>query len=97
MVNDREPGEWRMEAACLEVDPELFFPIATRVESRQSDAKKAARHCLRCPVRTECFQDAIATGEQYGVRGGYDLQAPKVREWIREAKCRTNTQERRST
>jgi WhiB family redox-sensing transcriptional regulator len=56
---------WRWRAACARpgVDPELFFPEGGRPEP-------AKRICARCPVREACLADAIATRDEYGIRGG---------------------------
>lgn len=62
-------NDWRNQAACRAVDPETFFPIgqgpATRVTER--DAKRV---CGWCPVRTECLEYALGTGQYTGVWGG---------------------------
>ena len=55
---------WRMDAACAEVDPELWFP-------EQGDpAITAKRICVGCPVRRECLAFALRTNERSGVWGG---------------------------
>jgi len=63
------PGGWRRRAACAApgVDPELFFPAP----GQHGKAARAKRVCARCPVRTACLADALATppGEDYGIRG----------------------------
>jgi len=59
-------------AACLDVDPELFFP------DRKSDAAYdyARTKCATCPVVSACLDDAMAdegsvsTGYRHGMRGG---------------------------
>lgn len=61
--------EWMELAACLDVDPELFFP-----EPGGYDKGRAARRiCGSCPVRGECLQFAVDTSEQYGIWGGMSL------------------------
>lgn len=55
---------WQLKAACLESDPELFFP-----EEGESTAP-AKRICAQCPVRTQCLDYALAKREPYGVFGG---------------------------
>jgi WhiB family transcriptional regulator, redox-sensing transcriptional regulator len=57
-------SDWREDALCQEVDPEIFFPDKGRTVT---DAKRV---CMACEVRTECLQDALATNERFGVRGG---------------------------
>ena len=60
---------WRHRAACREEDPELFFPIGnTGPALLQIEEAKAV--CRRCPVREECLQWALETGQDAGVWGG---------------------------
>jgi WhiB family redox-sensing transcriptional regulator len=56
---------WQNRAACVGVDPELFFPT-----SRNDSAKSAKKICRNCPVRKECRQAARDNGEEFGVWGG---------------------------
>jgi WhiB family redox-sensing transcriptional regulator len=56
--------DWRLEAVCAEVDPELFFP------ERGDRALAAKRICAGCPVRVECLSFALAINEPRGVWGG---------------------------
>jgi WhiB family redox-sensing transcriptional regulator len=64
---DREPpGEWAAQAACLGMDPTLFFP--TRGDM---DTLRAARAvCRACPVRVDCLEWALSNREFQGVFGG---------------------------
>ena len=58
-------------AACKGADPDLFFgPDAEFVTVRQEREAKAKAVCARCPVRAECLEYALDTGEAYGVWGG---------------------------
>ena len=78
MTAPREPRpvdtygrHWRDSAACLDKDPELFFPIGdgtAKVPSAQVvEAKKV---CQGCPVRATCLAWALDTGQDAGVWGG---------------------------
>lgn len=60
---------WRARAACVDVDPEAFFPVgeAGPVFVAQVAAAKAV--CAGCPVRAECLADALV-GLAYGIAGG---------------------------
>lgn len=51
-------------APCASVDPDEWFPE----DGRQALRAKAI--CRRCPLRTQCLDDALARGEEYGVWGG---------------------------
>ena len=58
--------DWRHRAACLEEDPELFFPIGnTGPALIQIEEAKAV--CHRCPVMDTCLKWA---GQDAGVWGG---------------------------
>jgi WhiB family transcriptional regulator, redox-sensing transcriptional regulator len=76
IVADREcehetGGDWRHRAACLEQDPELFFPIGTTGPALiQIEEAKAV--CLRCPVRETCLAWALEAGQTNGIWGGLD-------------------------
>ena len=60
---------WRDRAACLDEDPELFFPIGnTGPAFRQIEEAKAV--CRRCEVRETCRSWAMESGKDDGVWGG---------------------------
>jgi WhiB family transcriptional regulator, redox-sensing transcriptional regulator len=61
--------DWRHRAACLEEDPELFFPIGnTGPALLQIEEAKAV--CRRCDVVETCLRWALDTGQDAGVWGG---------------------------
>ncbi len=61
--------DWRHRAACLEEDPELFFPIGnTGPALLQIEEAKAV--CRRCEVVDTCLKWAIESGQDAGVWGG---------------------------
>lgn len=57
-------ANWQDLALCAQTDPEAFFP------EKGGSTTSAKRVCMACEVRTECLEDALATRERYGVRGG---------------------------
>jgi WhiB family redox-sensing transcriptional regulator len=59
---------WAARGACLDSDPELFFPIGPSGPALQQIAQAKAI-CARCPVRQECLQFAVATHQVHGVWG----------------------------
>jgi WhiB family redox-sensing transcriptional regulator len=60
---------WRNHAACLDEDPELFFPIgSTGPALLQIEEAKAV--CHRCEVIDTCLKSAIESGKDSGVFGG---------------------------
>mgnify|MGYP001548914934 FL=1 len=61
--------DWRNDAACRDVDPDLFFPIGTTgIAVEQVDAAK--RVCTTCVVREPCLEFALASNQDAGVWGG---------------------------
>jgi WhiB family transcriptional regulator, redox-sensing transcriptional regulator len=60
---------WRTEAACRDVDPELFFPDGD-VKSARVQVKAAKLICRGCRVRAICLSWALASGQEAGVWGG---------------------------
>lgn len=61
-TGSREP--WQLEAACSDMDPELFFPEGNTVPY------EARRACGRCLVEEQCRQAALTGGEEFGIWGG---------------------------
>jgi WhiB family redox-sensing transcriptional regulator len=65
--------DWRHDAICAAEDPELFFPVGDngRYEGPALvQIAEAKAVCRRCPVREQCLQWALATGQDEGVWGG---------------------------
>jgi WhiB family transcriptional regulator, redox-sensing transcriptional regulator len=57
------------QAACQTADPELFFPVAGG-GAGVAEIARAKAVCSRCPVRRQCLDYAIETGQAHGVWGG---------------------------
>ena len=63
------PVSWRDSAACLDEDPELFFPSGISDPARfQIEQAKAV--CRRCQVAETCLRWAIESHQYSGVWGG---------------------------
>ena len=60
---------WRLRAACRDVDSELFFPEGNRGPALESMAR-AKQICAACPVRARCLDWALTHGAHHGVWGG---------------------------
>jgi WhiB family redox-sensing transcriptional regulator len=58
-----ERTDWRDDALCTEVDPDVFFPSSSGVPYL------AKQVCLVCPVRQQCLDFAMSTPVE-GVWGG---------------------------
>ncbi|MFF0066682.1 WhiB family transcriptional regulator [Streptomyces sp. NPDC005279] len=60
---------WRHEAACLDEDPDLFFPVGNTGPALLQVAE-AKSVCRRCPVQERCLEWALECGQDSGVWGG---------------------------
>ena len=79
--------DWRHRAACLDEDPELFFPVGTTMRAlEQTEAAKAV--CRRCEVIDTCLEWALTYHEDTGVWGGLsedERRSPRLRKMGRRA------------
>ena len=61
--------DWRHRSACLDEDPELFFPIGNTGPAILQ-IEEAKQVCRRCEVREQCLAWALEAGQDHGVWGG---------------------------
>jgi WhiB family redox-sensing transcriptional regulator len=61
--------DWRHRSACLDEDPELFFPIGNTGPAILQ-IEEAKQVCRRCEVREQCLSWALEAGQDHGVWGG---------------------------
>lgn len=59
-----QPVDWQVNAACNDVEPEIFFP------ERGGSSKAARAVCNECSVRDQCLEYALNNKEQFGIWGG---------------------------
>ena len=64
---------WRNRAACLEEDPELFFPTGNTGPALVQ-IEEAKLICGRCDVVERCLAWAIEFGQDAGVWGGMSAE-----------------------
>lgn len=85
----RDVRGWLSEAACVDEDPELFFPLA----ERESDPQVAAARgvCRRCRVLSACRSWALEHGEDAGIWGA--TTAAQRRAMSRHPRSGTDPQE----
>ena len=77
-----EPEEgWRTDAACKDLDIDIFFP-----SDESEDAARAAKEvCATCPVAETCLQYSLSTNQAEGVWGGLDAnERRRMRRRIRD-------------
>lgn len=67
-----EDTTWRVAALCRGDDAAFFFAPAhlERKEERSLRENAARALCARCPVRDECLEAALSSGEPHGIWGG---------------------------
>lgn len=66
------PRGWEHAAACRGLQTADFF------SDDVDDISAAKRVCLRCEVRSECLDSAVARKEQFGVWGGHLFVAGRI-------------------
>ena len=85
-----EEREWRLESACRDTDPDLFFPVGTT--GLALDQIRAAKTiCRKCSVRSDCLEYALVTNQESGVWGGTsEDERRKLRKaWLNRQRRRT--------
>ena len=60
---------WRNRAACLDEDPEMFFPIGN-TDPAFVQIARAKVVCRRCEVGETCLSWAMESRQDAGVWGG---------------------------
>jgi len=65
-VSSRESVDWRLQSACRDEDPELFF------SNSPEEREEAKRVCAGCPVRAQCGDLAVEFAAPSGVWGGVE-------------------------
>jgi WhiB family redox-sensing transcriptional regulator len=63
--------EWRDQARCTTVDPDLWFP------EKGGTPRPAEQICRSCEPRARCLAWALQHQEKYGVWGGFNERARK--------------------
>lgn len=68
--------EWRRDAKCQGDAATDFYPPfgGERKRDRVAREQRAKAICATCSVSSQCLQQAVATGERYGVWGGLTFE-----------------------
>lgn len=61
---DTDASAWQTDAACLEHDPTLWFPV------HGESSAEALSVCASCLVRAECLAYAVERRVEHGIWGG---------------------------
>ena len=78
-----ENDGWRLQAACRDTDPDLFFPVGTTGPAiEQIAAAKAV--CDQCEAKAPCLEFALTTNQDSGVWGGTSEEERRKlrRQWM---------------
>ena len=75
-VGGTRGDQWRQDALCRDLEPELFFPEPTTCGNgaaiQRAEGEEFAKSlCAQCPVQTQCLSHALAHDERFGVWGGF--------------------------
>jgi WhiB family transcriptional regulator, redox-sensing transcriptional regulator len=70
MNMERTGDDWRNQAECLKVDPELFFPVGETSPNDKQQIKDALAVCAMCRVTDQCLDYALTNNQTIGVWGG---------------------------
>jgi WhiB family redox-sensing transcriptional regulator len=84
--------DWRMRSACLNADPDLFFPISA-TSAAAPQVARAKTICAGCPVRSACLGFAMAHRDLMGIWGG---TTDEERRKTRRSKARSVARARRA-
>ncbi len=85
-------GEWAAEAACAEMDSDIFFPDEQRNSRINKELTAEAKQiCSECPVREECLDYALENHREMlgGIFGGYTEKERKRLLGLRQRTRRT--------
>ncbi|MGW4339749.1 WhiB family transcriptional regulator [Rhodococcus koreensis] len=63
--------DWQTHAQCRPLDTDLFFPREGEGHGARIRRERTAKEiCQSCPVRNQCQNHALSTGEPFGIWGG---------------------------
>jgi WhiB family transcriptional regulator, redox-sensing transcriptional regulator len=86
MLNERwNDLDWRIDAVCRDLNPEIFFPIGVTGQAIEQ-ITVAKSHCATCPAKEQCLEFAVTTNQEYGVWGGTTEEERRAlrRQWRAE-------------
>lgn len=75
-----EDQDWRKQAACRDMDTNLFFP-----ERAQLVPKEVKAICASCPVQQDCLDYAIRMSILFGFWGGKNVRQRRriKKDWLK--------------
>lgn len=69
--------DWRVDAACRDTDPALFFPVGTTGPAVDQIAS-AKEVCCSCLCKDACLDFALSTNQDTGVWGGTSEEERRI-------------------
>lgn len=78
---------WKLDASCVGLDVDLFFPEGPGTTTEVSHIK---RMCFACPVQNACLDYALNNFEYEGWWGGYSPNERRVIKKGRRSASKTN-------
>lgn len=69
--DNMRPETWMVDAECANTDPDLWFPAHGDLPT----AERAKKICRTCPVREQCLEFALRTGQTSGIYAGYSAKS----------------------
>ncbi|MFB8772142.1 WhiB family transcriptional regulator [Streptomyces broussonetiae] len=82
--------DWLADAACAGMDTRAFFSTGRHARAQVNAARRV---CAACPVRVQCGQWAIQTGEKWGVWGGMSQRQLRQRRRRFTSRAKTDFRE----
>jgi WhiB family redox-sensing transcriptional regulator len=88
-----QQDDWQSQGACLNADPDVFFPISVAGASA-TQIRTARAICAGCRVRSDCIDFALEHPEIQGIWGG---TTDDERKKLRRARARAGSPARAAT
>lgn len=82
--------DWLDDAVCAGMDQRAFFATGNHARAQVFAAQRV---CATCPVRTECRNWAIESGERWGVWGGMSQHELRRKRRRFTSRAKTGTRE----
>lgn len=82
-THEWDGGDWRVNAACRDTAPDLFFPVGS-TGMAVDQIESAKRLCNACDSNKACLEFALATNQESGVWGGTSEEERKKlrKQWL---------------
>jgi WhiB family redox-sensing transcriptional regulator len=65
-----ENAQWFLEANCKDEPPETMYPDTQSLAGRLEEQHAIDTFCAHCPVKSDCFDNALLQNDEWGIKGG---------------------------